>query len=94
MQDKVENNLDNNLAVFTEPASVALHAFKLAKQDRNFDTVAIFGLGPIPALGIKGAAFSTVFSYFIIMIVGLWVLGVREKMLTKNIFKFDEILSL
>ena len=47
---KVPDNLDNNLAVFTEPASVALHAFKLAKQDRNFDTVAIFGLGPIGIL--------------------------------------------
>ncbi len=47
---KVPDNLDNNLAVFTEPASVALHAFKLARQDRNFDSVAIYGLGPIGIL--------------------------------------------
>ena len=47
---KVPNNLDNNLAVFAEPASVALHAFKIARQDRNFDSVAIYGLGPIGIL--------------------------------------------
>ena len=47
---KVPDGLDDNLAVFAEPASVALHAFKIAKQDRNFDSVAIFGLGPIGIL--------------------------------------------
>jgi len=47
---KVPDSLDDNLAVFAEPASVALHAFKIAKQDRNFDSVAIFGLGPIGIL--------------------------------------------
>ena len=47
---KVPDRLDDNLAVFTEPASVALHAFRLALQDRKFDTVAIFGLGPIGIL--------------------------------------------
>ena len=47
---KVPDSLDNNLAIFTEPASVALHAFKLARQDRTFDSVAIYGLGPIGIL--------------------------------------------
>lgn len=47
---KVPEGLDDNLAVFTEPASVALHAFKIAKQDRNFDSVVISGLGPIGIL--------------------------------------------
>ena len=47
---KVPKNLDDNLAVFTEPASVALHAFKLARQDRKFDSVVISGLGPIGIL--------------------------------------------
>ena len=44
---KVPNSIDDDLAVFTEPASVALHAFNLAKMDRKFDTVIILGLGPI-----------------------------------------------
>lgn len=47
---KVPDNLDDNLAVFAEPASVALHAFKIAKQDRKFDSVVILGLGPIGIL--------------------------------------------
>ncbi len=47
---KVPDNLDDDLAVFTEPASVALHAFKVAKQDRKFDSVIILGLGPIGIL--------------------------------------------
>ena len=47
---KVPGNLDDDLAVFTEPASVALHAFKIAKQDRKFDSVIILGLGPIGVL--------------------------------------------
>lgn len=47
---KVPDNLDDDLAVFTEPASVALHAFKVAKQDRKFDSVLILGLGPIGIL--------------------------------------------
>ena len=47
---KVPDKLSDDLAVFTEPASVALHAYKLAGDDRKFDSVAIFGLGPIGIL--------------------------------------------
>jgi len=47
---KVPSELDDDLAVFTEPASVALHAYKIATQDRTFDTVIILGLGPIGIL--------------------------------------------
>ncbi len=47
---KVPAKLDDNLAVFTEPASVAHHAFKLALQDRKFDSVIILGLGPVGIL--------------------------------------------
>ena len=47
---KVPDSLKDEIAVFTEPASVAHHAFKLARQDRKFDTVLILGLGPVGIL--------------------------------------------
>ena len=47
---KVPEMLDNDLAVFTEPASVALHAYNIAKKDRKFNSVLILGLGPIGIL--------------------------------------------
>ena len=56
------------------------------------DPILIFGYGPFPELGIKGAAIATVISYFSIMIAGLWVLGKRERMLTISWPGFAEIL--
>ena len=56
------------------------------------DPLLIFGYGPFPELGITGAAIATVFSYFSIMIAGLWVLGKRERMLTISWLGFAEIL--
>ena len=47
---RIPDSLNNDLAVFTEPASVALHAYNTAKKDIKFDTVIILGLGPIGIL--------------------------------------------
>jgi len=56
------------------------------------DPILIFGYGPFPEMGIRGAAFATVISYIGIMIAGLWVLGKRERMLTANWPGIGEIL--
>ena len=48
------------------------------------DPILIFGYGPFPEMGIRGAAIATVISYIGIMIAGLSVLGKRERMLTVN----------
>jgi putative MATE family efflux protein len=57
------------------------------------DPILIFGYGPFPEMGIKGAAFATVISYISIMIASLWVLGKREQMLTTDWPGIAEILS-
>lgn len=48
------------------------------------DPLLIFGYGPIPELGLAGAALATVFARAISLFLGLWVLN-RMKMLTLRI---------
>ena len=57
------------------------------------DPLLIFGIGPFPELGIKGAAIATVISRFTTFSVALWVLTKREKMISFDIPKISEILS-
>lgn len=57
------------------------------------DPLLIFGIGPFPELGIKGAAIATIISRFITFSVALWVLAKREKMISLNIPKIYEIIS-
>ncbi len=46
------------------------------------DPLLIFGLGPVPAMGIRGAALATVISRAMSMAAALGVLGLRKRMLT------------
>ena len=57
------------------------------------DPVLIFGYGIVPRMGIRGAAIATVISYISIMIVSLWVLGKRERMLTIDWPDITEIIN-
>jgi len=55
------------------------------------DPILIFGFGPIPALGIEGAAWATLFSRAITLIAALHILEHREKMISFKIPKLSEI---
>ncbi len=52
------------------------------------DPILIFGLGPVPALGIQGAALATLLGRSITFFVALYVLAVRERLIT---IRFDRI---
>ena len=45
------------------------------------DPLLIFGFGPIPALGMDGAALATLASRAITLVVAIWILHKREKLL-------------
>ena len=47
---KINDKISKDIAVFTEPAAVALHAFEVAKKHNKFEKVLILGLGPIGVL--------------------------------------------
>ena len=49
------------------------------------DPLLIFGLGPFPELGMKGAAIATVIAIFISSAIGLYQLGVKERLLLPSL---------
>jgi len=57
------------------------------------DPMLIFGLGPFPALGLRGAAIASVTSRAVTMAVSLWVLGVRLGLLDLHIPTPRELLG-
>jgi len=57
------------------------------------DPLFIFGWGPIPAMGVQGAAIATVFARSITFCVSLYVLGHREKVISFTRVSLRTILS-
>ena len=57
------------------------------------DPILIFGFGPIPAMGLKGAALGTVMSRALGFVAALYILIKREKLLTKHVPAFHKVLA-
>ena len=57
------------------------------------DPILIFGLGPVPALGIRGAAMATLIGRGFTFFVTMYVLIVREKLLTFARHSLSDVLE-
>jgi putative MATE family efflux protein len=57
------------------------------------DPVLIFGIGPFPRLGVRGAAISTVCARATTMMVALYVLAHRDRMLTATPPRWSQLMA-
>ncbi len=58
-----------------------------------FDPIFIFGLGPIPAMGLKGAAVATALSRFFTLIAAVYVLKRKYNVLTSPFIPLRKLLN-
>lgn len=58
-----------------------------------FDPILIFGFGPIPAMGIKGAALATVIARALTLIVSLYILIYKQKIVSLHQTHIYDILK-
>lgn len=72
------------------PAKI-MAAFAVANL--ALDPILIFGAGPVPALGLRGAAMASVSARIITSIISLWVLGVRMRILDLHVPTVTELLG-
>ncbi len=79
MVPMVGNNAIRATGDTKTPSMVMLIA---AGINLGLDPIFIFGYGPVPAMGIEGAAWATLFARMITLVAALYILIHREKMLS------------
>jgi len=84
----VGNNAIRALGDTKTPGTIMMIA---GLVNMGVDPLLIFGIGPFPRLGIKGAAIATVFSRSITFFVAIYVLAGREKLISLKRAPFSEI---
>lgn len=57
------------------------------------DPIFIFGIGPVPQLGVAGAAIATVMSRALMFVLAFWMLQSRAKMISYEIPSFQSVLN-
>jgi putative MATE family efflux protein len=72
------------------PATIMLLAMVI---NLVLDPLLIFGLGPIPAMGLRGAALATVISRALTLVAALYILVRRERMLSFERPALAEVLA-
>jgi putative MATE family efflux protein len=72
------------------PATIMLLAMVI---NLVLDPLLIFGLGPIPAMGLRGAALATVGSRALTLVAALYILARRERMLSFERPALAEVLA-
>lgn len=75
------------------PAKSAIVLFAVALINGILDPLLIFGWGPVPQMGMVGAAMATVLAWLISYGITVWMLGYQEKLLLKNISSWRTLLN-
>lgn len=67
----------------------AIIAITMTITNLILDPLLIFGLGPFPELGMQGAALATIIAVIISAAIGLYQLGVKERLLLPSLPSLD-----
>ena len=75
----------NLLRANGDAKSVSLIMIGAALINLGLDPVLIFGLGPVPELGVAGAAWATLISRVLAIAIAAWLIVVRDRLVTLDL---------
>lgn len=87
---QIGNNIIRAVGDTKTPSIIMVTA---AVSNAILDPLLIFGIGPLPSLGIQGAALATVISRTLTLLVAVYVILYREKLITSIKISFNELID-